>query len=145
MRSAKRFVGLATALLAASCMRTVSTTTTSEVRPLRFALTDVATSLESADSALAIARSALAAEAITLLPAQDDRSVRAGPVHFEPEGELPMLDAELTISLLPDRQPLRFRVYASAVLPAGAIGGVDPRLSALTKRVAQRIQTLLTP
>jgi hypothetical protein len=144
MRSAKRFL-LLTAVLAASCVRTVSTTTTSEVRPLRYALTDVATELSNADSALAIAQQALVAENIKQLPAAEARSVRGGPIHFAAEGELPVLDAELTISLLPDRQPVRYRVYASAVMPAGAIGGVDPRLTALTKRIAQRIQTLLTP
>lgn len=136
---------LLTALLAVSCMRTVSTTTTSEVRPLRYALTDVATELTNADSALAIARQALTAEDIKLLPASEEQTVRGGPIHFAADGELPVLDAELTISLLPDRSPLRYRVYASAVMPAGAIGGVDPRLMALTKRVAQRIQNLITP
>jgi hypothetical protein len=93
------------------------------------------------DSALAIAKRALAAENIRLLrEVQATGTIEGGPLQFAAEGDQPALDATVTITAGGQGSGSKFRIYASAVLPAGAVGGIDARLTALVDRIAGRIQ-----
>ena len=124
-----------------ACTRVVETRTTSEIRPMRYAILEVTHQLASADSAMAYAKRALAAENLKLM--REDRAtgtVEGGPVHFDAEGDQPALDATVTVTANTQGSATKFRVYASAVLPAGAVGGVDPRLMLLVQRVSARIR-----
>ncbi len=126
-----------------ACTRVV-TTTTQEVRPMRYALLEVTHRLATPDSALAYARRALAAEQIPLQPNDAATGgVTGGPVHFAADGELPGLNATVTITATTLAPETRFRVYASAVLAADQVGGVDPRLTALAQRISKRIESLI--
>jgi hypothetical protein len=111
---------------------------------MRYAILEFTQQLASADSAIAYAKRALAAENLKLM--RDDRAtgtVEGGPVHFNAEGDQPSLDANVSVTTNTQGTASKFRVYASAVLPAGAVGGVDPRLSALVQRVSARIEAMI--
>ncbi len=60
-------------------------------------------------------------------------------MHVGADGDQPALDATVTITSNLQGTAGKFRVYASAVLPAGAVGGVDARLTALVQRISGRI------
>ncbi|HEY0306000.1 MAG TPA: hypothetical protein VGC44_13600, partial [Longimicrobiales bacterium] len=125
----------------AGCTRVVETRTTSEIRPMRYAILEVTRAVAAQDSAIAMAKRALAAENLKLL--REERAtgtVEGGPVRMAAEGDQPALDATVTITANAQGPATRFRIYASAVLAAGAVGGVDPRLTALVQRVSQGIR-----
>ena len=125
--------------IAAACTRVVDVRTTSEIRPMRYAIVEVTHAL-AADSAMANAKRALASENIKLIREEPATgTVEGGPVHFAAEGDQPALDATVTITSNLQGTAGKFRVYASAVLPAGAVGGVDARLTALVRRISERI------
>ena len=133
--------GVALVLIASACTRVVDVRTTSEVRPMRYAITEVTADIGSQDTAVAIAKRALAAENIAIMrEAVATGTVEGGPVHFDAAGDQPALDATVTITAQTQGTGTRFRVYASAVLPAGAVGGLDGRLKALADRVSARIR-----
>lgn len=128
-------------LVAASCTRVVETRTTSEIRPMRYAILEVTREVAAQDSAIAMAKRALAAENLKLL--REERAtgtVEGGPVRMAAEGDQPALDATVTITANAQGTAAKFRIYASAVLAVGAVGGVDPRLTALVQRVSQGIR-----
>ncbi len=140
----KRIPLLALVLLTSSCMKVVETTTTSEIRPMRYAILEFTPQLAAPDSALAYARRALAAENIKLIPGEASSAVvEGGPVHFDAAGELPALDANIAINAVTQGTATKFRVYASAVMPAGAVGGVDPRLMQLVERISRHIESMI--
>jgi hypothetical protein len=129
-----------------SCTRVVDIGTTSEVRPMRYAILEFTQNLAAQDSAFAYARRTLAAENIKLM--REDRAtgtVEGGPIHFAADGDQPALDATVTITTNTQGTASKFRVYSSAVMPAGAIGGVDARLSALVQKLAKRIESMIAP
>ena len=126
--------------LTAGCTRVVDVRTTSEIRPMRYAIVEVTSQAVSQDSAIAHAKRALAAENLKLI--REDRAtgtVEGGPVHIAAEGDQPALDATVTITANVEGTAGKFRIYASAVMPAGAVGGVDARLTALVRRIAARL------
>ena len=137
----KMTFALGLVLIATGCTRVVDVRTTSEVRPMRYAIVEVTSGAVSQDSALGMAKRALAAENIAVMrEAAATGTVEGGPVHFDAVGDEPALDAVVTITTQAQGSGNRFRVYASAVMPAGAVGGVDARLKALAERVSARIR-----
>ena len=130
----------------AACTRVVDVRTTSEIRPMRYAILEITTQVASQDSAIAYAKRALAAENIKLI--REERAtgtVEGGPVHVNAEADQPALDATVTITTNAQATAGKFRVYASAVMPAGAVGGVDPRLTVLVQKLSKRIESMITP
>jgi hypothetical protein len=126
--------------LTTACTRVVETRTTTEIRPMRYALLEFTSQLVRQDSAMVVAKRAFARENIKLLrEVQATGTIEGGPIHFMAEGDQPALDATVTITSSMDGSASRFRIYASAVLPAGAVGGIDPRLTAFVERVAKGI------
>lgn len=108
---------------------------------MRYAIVEFTQQHGPADSAIAHAKRALAAENLKLI--REDRAtgtVEGGPAHFAAEGDQPALAATVAVTAKTEGTATKFRVYASAVLPVGAVGGVDPRLSALVQRVSARIR-----
>jgi hypothetical protein len=133
-------IALTLVAAAMACTRVVDVRTTSEVRPMRYAITEFTAGAVPPDSALAYAKRALAAENIAIMREEvATGTVEGGPVHFDAAGDEPALDATVTITAQPQSSGSRFRVYASAVLPAGAVGGVDARLTALVERLKGRV------
>ena len=131
------------AITAIGCTRVVDVRTTSEIRPMRYAIEEITAPIASQDSAIAYAKRALAAENLKLM--REERStgtVEAGPVHFNAEGDQPALDATVTITANAQGAESKFRIYASAVMPAGTVGGVDARLTELVRRISMRIRTV---
>ncbi len=142
----RRTIAMLLLLFAAACTRVVETRTTSEIRPMRYAILEFTQQLGAPDSAFAYAKRALAAENIKLV--REDRAtgtVEGGPVHFNAEGDQPGLEATVSITTSTQGSASRFRVYASAVLPAGAVGGVDARLSALVQKLSSHIESMIAP
>lgn len=136
------------ALLLAACLATactqVVTSTTSEVRPTRYALVDLTQPLALHDSAVAYAMRALSIEKIKVQPGEASKGVIiAGPVHFDAEGEQPALDATITVTATTQGSDSKFRIFATSVMPADAIGGVDPRLMALVQRLSRHIDAMI--
>ena len=134
-------IGIGIGLSTAGCTRVVETRTTQEIRPMRYAILEFTQQVAAQDSPIEYAKRALAAENLKLI--REDRAtgtVEGGPVHIAAEGDLPALDATVTITAQMEGSASKFRVYASAVLPAGAVGGLDARLSALVQRISGRIQ-----
>ena len=130
---------LGVGLTATACTRVVDVRTTSEIRPMRYAIVEV-THVLAADSAMAYAKRALASENIKLIREEPATgTVEGGPVRIAAEGDQPSLDATVTITSNVQGTAGKFRVYASGVLPAGAVGGVDARLTALVRRISERI------
>jgi hypothetical protein len=149
----KRILMLTVALLPA-CTRVVTESVTTEVRPMRYAMLDVTKQLAAPDSAAAYARRALAAQQIKPRAGTPQRVepgnaqivtrvVEGGPVHFNAEGELPALDATVTITTMTRGSETRFSIYASGVLPPGVVGGIDPRLMQLVQRISAHIESIL--
>jgi hypothetical protein len=133
------------ALALASCTQVVTSTST-EVRPMRYALVEVTHPLASADSAIVYAQRALAAEKIPLAPGEVKSGVVASkPVHFAAEGDQPALDATVNITAVTRGTETRYRIYAAAVMPAEAIGGVDARLNALVQRLSHHLEAIIRP
>jgi hypothetical protein len=127
-------------IAAAACTK-VETTTTQEIRPTRFGFAEIAMRTAARDSVIEYGQRAFSAEGVRVQASDAAaRSVTGGPVHFNAEGELPALDATITISAVTRGSDTRFRVFASALLEPGAVGGIDPRLTALVQRLARHIQ-----
>jgi hypothetical protein len=140
----KRFALIA-ALLLTACTQVV-TSTTSEVRPMRYALIEFTQQLAAHDSAVAYSRRALAAEQVKLQPGDVSGGVVVGgPLHFNAEGDQPVLDATITITSMTRGAETKYRIYAASVMPVGAIGGVDARLMALVQRMARNINSMIAP
>ena len=132
-------------LLFAACT-TVVMESSSEVRPSRYAIIEFTQQLAAQDSAVAYAKRALAAEQISLVRAETQGPiVTGGPVAFAADSTLPKLDARVTISATTTGTATKFRIYATSVLNAGEVGGVDARLLALTQRLARRIESMINP
>ena len=143
MKSTRLVVMLA--LVWTACTQVV-TSTTSEVRPMRYALIEFTQQLAAADSAVTYAKRALAAEQIKLQPGDVSGGVVVGgPLHFNAEGDHPALDATITITAMTRGAETKYRIYAASVMPAGAIGGVDARLMALVQKMARNINSMIAP
>ena len=141
----RHFAVLMLGVALTACTQVV-TSTTSEVRPMRYALVEFTQQLAAQDSATAYAQRALGAEKIKLQPGDISGGVvSGGPVHFNAEGEQPVLDATVTITAMTRGAETKYRIYASSVMPAGAIGGVDPRLMALVQRLSRHISSMIAP
>lgn len=129
--------------LATACTQVV-TSTTSEVRPTRYALVDLTQPVASQDSAVAYAKRALVLEKIRIQPGDASKGVIVGgPVRFNAEGEQPALDATITVTATTQGSESKFRIFATSVMPADAIGGVDPRLTALVRRLSGHIDSMI--
>jgi hypothetical protein len=141
----KRIVLMACLLGTAACTQVV-TSTTSEIRPMRYALVEFTQQLAAHDSAVAYAKRALTAEKIAVQPGDVSGGVVVGgPLHFNAEGDHPVLDATITITAMTRGSETKYRIYAASVMPAGAIGGVDARLMSLVQRLSRHINSMVSP
>jgi hypothetical protein len=132
-------------LVVAACTQVVTSTTT-EVRPMRYALIEFTQQLASHDSAVAYARRALLAERIAVQPGDASTGVvTGGPLRFSAEGDQPALDATINITAMTRGAATTYRIYAASVMPAGTIGGVDPRLLAVVQRLGKHINSMVSP
>lgn len=132
---------IALLLLLAGC-RTVTTTTT-EIRPTRFAVLEFSRPV-SHDRFVAYARQALTEQNLKIQSVDDEAGVlTAGPVKYAATNELPPLDATVTISAQTQGAESKVRIYASSVLEPGEKGGVDPRLMELAQKIQWRLNQLI--
>ena len=139
-------IALAVFLVGVAACTQVVTSTTSEIRPMRYALIEFTQQLAAHDSAVAYAKRAFAAEKIALQPGDVSGGVVVGgPLHFNAEGDQPVLDATITITSMTRGAETKYRIYAASVMPSGAVGGVDPRLMSLVQRLSQHINSMVSP
>jgi hypothetical protein len=135
---------------AAACVALLSGCTqvviesTNEVRPSRYAIVEFTKQLAAPDSAVVYVKRALAAEQLKLQPGNNEGGVViAGPARFAAEGDQPALEATISINTVTSGADTKFRIFASSVVEANVIGGVDPRLTALTQRLARHIEQMI--
>ena len=131
---------LALGLFLSGCKTVVTSTT--ELRPSRYAVTEFARPLLP-DSFMIQARRAVVAEGLTVQ--REDRSVPSvttAAIKVPATGNEPALDAVVVLSLETRGAEHWIRVLASALLAQGQVGGQDARLAALVQRIRQRIETL---
>lgn len=127
--------------LMAAC-KTVTTTTT-EIRPTRFAVLEFSRPV-SHDSIVAYAQRTLKEQNVKIQSVDKDGGVvTAGPVKYPARGDLPALDATVTISAHTQGAESRVRIYASSVLEANQKGGIDVRLMELAQKIQSRINQMI--
>lgn len=130
---------LAFLLVTSACTRVVTTSTT-EIRPSRYAVLDFEQQVPR-DSMFNQLRRAVEAEGINVRDADRETGIiTAGPVRIAASADQPALDAELSISTQAVGRNSRVRIFASAVLAAGQMGGKDARLMELAQRVERRLR-----
>lgn len=131
---------LAVAVAVASCKTVVTTTT--EVRPSRYAVVEFTRALP-ADSVLAYARRAAEAEGLKIQRVdRSTGSVVAGPVQYAASNDLPALEALVTIAAIASGPETRVRITASSAVEVNETGGLDARLAELVQRVQKRFDLL---
>lgn len=139
MRSALMAVVLMAALT--GC-RTVVTTTT-EVRPSRYAVLEF-TRPVSHDSIIAYARRAVTAENLKVQSVDAAAGVvRAGPVKLAATADLPELEADVTVSAATQGATTTVRIFASGPVKQTEKGGTDARLMQLAQRIENRLDAMI--
>lgn len=126
-------------LLLIGCKTVVTSTT--EVRPSRYAVTEFTRAL-SPDSFMVQTKRAIVA--VGLKVQREDKStpsVTAGPLRIAATDSNPALDAVVVISLEARGPQTWIRILASAVLPEGQMGGQDARLAEVVQRIRRLIET----
>ena len=128
-------------LVVAGCKTVVTTTT--EIRPSRYAAIEV-TRQVSHDAIMKYAAQAVTAENLSVQQVdQDGGTLTAGPARYPATDDQPALDATLTISTQTTGNETRIRIFASSAIEQNQIGGKDARLASLVQRVNQRLDTLI--
>jgi hypothetical protein len=134
-------VVLIAAMLMASC-KTVTTTTT-EIRPSRYAVLEF-TRPVSHDSIMAYAARAVSAESIKIQQIDDDGgTLMAGPVKFPAQNGQPGLAATVTISTQTSGATTRIRIFASSAVEPETMGGTDARLMSLVQRIEKQLDRMI--
>lgn len=138
----KRMLAGALSLILLAGCKTVVTTTT-EVRPSRYAAVEIMRRV-SRDSVMDYAARAVQQESLKVQKV--DRvagTLSAGPARFAAAADQPALEATLTISAQQLGDDTRIQILASSVLAENEIGGQDARLVSLVQRVKQRLDALI--
>lgn len=128
-------------LLLAGC-KTVTTTTT-EIRPTRFAILEFSRPV-SHDSIVAYAQRVLKEHNLKIQSIDRDGGIiTGGPIKYPARDGLPALDATVTISAQTSGAESRVRIYAASVLEANQKGGVDARLMELAQKIQGRLNQMI--
>ncbi|HEX6559719.1 MAG TPA: hypothetical protein VF021_09665 [Longimicrobiales bacterium] len=133
-----RIAGLAMLVLMSAC-RTVVTTTT-EVRPSRYAVVEFTRQI-APDSVLVYAARSAQAENLTIQKVDREAgTVIAGPVKIAESAGLPALEALITIAARSSGPETTVRITASSAVEANQMGGTDARLMELVQRVQKHME-----
>jgi hypothetical protein len=138
----KKHIVLLVSVLAMAGCKTVTTTTT-EIRPARYAVLEF-TRPVSRDSIAAYAERAVRDEKLPVLSI--DRTtgeVNAGPVKYAATAELPALNATVAITSTTQGGTSTVRIHASSTLEQNQVGGVDSRLMELVQRIERRLDVMI--